>query len=136
MVGGHTILIYLSPLLGNPSALPLHPLQRALLPGAGFNFEVSFKILLGFQLEITSFPAKLSLPSKVPQSSSLIISNVCPYAEPQEALREAPSQHIWGSAGKPAYHFPSGPLFSWGGGGEESKDVEMFAAYSALDISM
>lgn len=63
MVGGHTTRVHLSSLLGNPSALPLHPLQRALLPGAGFNFDVSFKILLGFQLEITNFPAKLSLPS-------------------------------------------------------------------------
>lgn len=76
----------------------------------------SFKILLGFQLEIKrSFPAKLSPPSKVPLSPSLIISNVFPYAEAQEAPRAAPSQHIWGSAGEPAYHFPSGSFILFKG---------------------
>lgn len=91
----------------------------------GLTLMFSFKILLGFQLEIKrSFPAKLSPPSKVPLSPSLIISNVCPCAEPREVPREAPSQHIWGSAGKPANHFPSGSFILFKEGKKKKKESE------------
>lgn len=47
-----------------------------------------------------------------------------------------PSKHTWSSSGKPASHFPSGPLFSLNGGGERGggKAVEMFATYSIVDV--
>lgn len=107
----------------------------------GSTLEFLFKVLLGFQPEIELFPSKAETAVFPSPGNQLLYYPVHPSAKqnPPRASHWAPvmtvpmlrarsprrphqrssqpdlSKHIWSSAGKPVYHFPSGSFILFKG---------------------
>lgn len=130
--GGHATRIPLSSLLGNPSALR---------PGAGFNCNVFIQNSTRFSAGDEEEFAQQAEPTKQSPSEPFTVMSA-PVLSPRRPREKLPASTS--GIQLESLHTTSllGPLFSLKRGErkekkkKKSKDVEIFAAYSALDVSM